>query len=213
MRSVKVLELLDSGRIEELRSALQDEIYEESLKSKPDAKKRYTAMKKYFGYISQSREALQKPGKVTVDGKDYICFTNSWSLALTTEDVGEIELFDTEKGNYPDVSRLIRFSGVEKNIDFNKVIAEAKSKGYKLTKKEFGGSYKYLMLYNDTYYKIGLIDITHGIINDGGACTAYQPEGPRQPLTIKNELGVCLIMPLRFETEVPGDEFVVIEVE
>lgn len=30
MRSVKALELLDSGRIEELRAALQDEIYEVS---------------------------------------------------------------------------------------------------------------------------------------------------------------------------------------
>lgn len=46
MRNEKVLEMLNEGKIEDLKSALQDEIYEEALKSKPGAKKRYAAMKK-----------------------------------------------------------------------------------------------------------------------------------------------------------------------
>lgn len=64
MRSEKILEMLDNGKIEDLKAALQDEIYTESLKKKPDAKKRYSAMKKYFTYCDSGREILQKPCEV-----------------------------------------------------------------------------------------------------------------------------------------------------
>ena len=43
MQSIKVLEMLEAGRIEELKALLQDEIYQESLKNRPNAKKRYTS--------------------------------------------------------------------------------------------------------------------------------------------------------------------------
>lgn len=88
MQSIKVLEMLEAGRIEELKALLQDEIYQESLKNRPNAKKRYTAMKKYFGYVNQSREVLQKPCEIVFEDKQYTCFTNSWSLVMTTEDTG-----------------------------------------------------------------------------------------------------------------------------
>ena len=211
MRSIEALNLLNDGKIEELRDILEDEAYQESLKSNPSAKKRYTAMKKYFGYVNQVREVLQKPCDIEFEGKSYTCFTNSWSLALTTEDTGEIELFDREKGNYPDITRLIRFDGLKKKIDFNKVIAEAKSKGYRLNKGEVNHNFKYLMLYDGTYYKIGLIDITYGIINDGEVAMTYHPDGVKMPLTIKNDIGLCIIMPVKFN-EVPDDgEYIIIE--
>ena len=50
MRNTLVLEMLNAGRIDELKKILEDEIYEDSLKVKPGAKKRYAAMKKYFKY-------------------------------------------------------------------------------------------------------------------------------------------------------------------
>ena len=101
MRTVRILELLNEGKIDELKAELKDEIYRESLKNKPNAKKRYAAMKKYFSYHKTSRECLQKPCKVIFEDKEYTSFTNSWSLVLTTEDTGELELFDKNKGNYP----------------------------------------------------------------------------------------------------------------
>lgn len=211
MRSAEALKLLKTGRIDELRAILEDEVYRESLNSNPSAKKRYTAMKKYFGYVNQVREVLQKPCDIEFEGKPYICFTNSWSLALTTEDTGEIELFDKTKGNYPDVTRLIRFDGLKKKIDLNKVIAEAKSKGYRLNKGEVNHNFKYLMLYDGTYYKIGLVDITYGIINDGEVAMTYHPDGIRMPLTIKNDIGLCIIMPIKFEEDPDDSEYVIIE--
>lgn len=198
MRNTKVLEMLNSGQVEQLIKDLQDEIYEEALKSKPGAKKRYTAMKKYFKYHTSAREDLQKPCTVEFDDKWYTSFANSYSLALTSEDIGEIELFDKEKGNYPDVARLLRFDGNVRMIDFNKVIAEAKSKGYKLTRKEVSYDYKYLMLFDDSYYKIGLLDSTIGIIDDGKPLMAYKVEGECKTLTVKNDIGYCLIMPVRY---------------
>lgn len=45
MRSIKVLEMLNNGQIEELKEALRDEVYAEVLKSKPNAKKRYSAIR------------------------------------------------------------------------------------------------------------------------------------------------------------------------
>jgi hypothetical protein len=212
MRNSKVLEMLESNRIDELKNMLQDEIYEEALKSKPGAKKRYTAMKKYFGYNKQSRECLQKPCQIIFEGKDYISFTNSWSLIFTTEDYGEIEMFE-DKDRYPDVTRLMHTSGDKREIDIHKVIAEAKSKGYKLTKSEVSFNYKYLMLYDGAYFKIGLLDSSFAIIDDGKPAIVYHESGTRRPLTIKNDIGYCMIMPVKYEGDPEENGITVIEVK
>lgn len=182
---------------------LQDEIYTDSLKKKPGVKKRYTAMKKYFSYHQSARECLQKPCKITFEGKEYTCFTNSWSLASTNEPTGK----------YPDVTRLLRFDGIKKKIDFGKVIAKAKSKGYKLTKTEVNSTFKYLMLYDDTYYKIGLTDATFSIIDNGEEAMTYHPYGEKQPLTIQTDIGFCVIMPVYMHDGEPGEDKIIIEVE
>ena len=56
MLASKVLEMLNQGRIEELKIEQQDEIYKNSLLSKTDAKKRYASMKRYLKNIYSSRE-------------------------------------------------------------------------------------------------------------------------------------------------------------
>lgn len=213
MHARKILDLLNSNRIEDLQKMLQEEIYEETLKKKPGVKKRYMAMKKYFSYVNQSRECLQKPCVVEFEDKQYTSFTNSWSLILTSEDTGEIELFDKEHGKYPDVSRLLRFDGIKKKINFNKVLAEAKSKGYRLNKGEVNHNFKYLMIYDGTYYKIGLIDISYGIIDNGQPALTYHPDGIKMPLTIQNDIGLCVIMPVKFEGDPEDDGRIIIEVE
>ena len=210
MRSSKVLEMLNKGRIEELKAVLQDEVYMESLKKKPDVKKRYTAMKKYFTYVGSVREALQKPCLVDFQGKQYTSFTNGYSLVLTKEDCGEMELFDKDNLTYPDITRLIDFSGQEGKINFSKVFAEAKSKGYKLKKSEILNSH-FLMHHDGAYYRLGLVDISFGIINDGeDASVFYVPGEYRSKLTINNNLGVCVVMPVDIN-KAPDDDFIIIE--
>ena len=212
MRNIKVLDMLNEGRIEDLKKELQDEIYQESLKSKPNVKKRYMAMKKYFKYYKPVRESLQKPCKIEFDGKPYTSFTNSWSLALTNEDTGEIELYDESKGKYPDVTRLVSFQGNSVKIDITKVIAEAKARGYKLVKGEVDFHYRYLMLYDDSYYKLGLLDATYGIIDDGEPAMSYKQTGPNKPLTLETDIGYCLIMPVRYDGDPEDDGIIVIKV-
>ena len=209
MKNSKVLEMLEQNRIEELKAALQDEIFTESLNCKPDVKKRYTAMKKYLTYVDSVREILKRPCEIEIDGCKYTAFCNSYSLALTRETAGEIPVCE-DPDRYPPVTNLIKYDGDEGKIDINKVIAEAKSKGYKLKKSELMSN-GYLMHYGGAYFRIGLLDSTYGIINDGKEAIVYHVTGARRPLTITTDIGVGVIMPVHIDGE--PDESVIIEVE
>ena len=210
MQTTKVLEMLNQGRIDELKAALQDEIYTESLKGKTDAKKRYAAMKKYFKYSDSGRDILNYPCEVDIEGSKYNAFCNALSLVLTREQCGEIDMCP-DPDRYPEVKRLISYNGDEGKIDFNKVLAEAKSKGYKLKKSEVSFGYKYLMLYDGSYYKIGLVDISHSIIDDGKEAIVYHVSGNGKPMTVTTDIGVCVIMPVRYDGNPEDEGIVVIE--
>ena len=207
MKSSKVLEMLNQNRIEELKAELQDEIFTESLKGNHNAKKRYAAMKRYLKTISESRPILTKPCEVDFEGGKYNSFTNSYSLVLTKENCGELEMC-SEPDRYPDVSRLISFAGDDDRIDFNKVLAEAKSKGYKYTKNAIHSN-QYLMRYKGAYFRMALVDITYSILDEGKEIDVWF-NGHYRPLTIQNELGVGIILPIRYDGE-PDADYVVIE--
>jgi hypothetical protein len=207
MKSSKVLEMLRDNRIEELKAELQDEIFTESLKGRHNAKKRYAAMKRYLKTISESRPILTKPCEVEFEGEKYNSFTNSYSLVLTKETCGELKMCE-EPDRYPDVSRLIVTSGEEGKIDFNRVLAEAKSKGYKYTKNAIHSN-EYLMRYKGAYFRMALVEITYGILDEGEEINVWFG-GTYRPLTIKNDLGIGIILPIRYDGE-PDADYVVIE--
>ena len=209
MKNTKVLEMLKQGRIEELIAELQDEIFTESLKTKPNAKKRYTAMKRYLKTISDSRPILTKPCPIEYEGGNYNAFTNGFSLVLTTETCGEIELC-SEPDRYPDVRRLIPSGGTEGKIDFNKVLADAKSKGYKYSKNAIYSN-DYLMHYKDGYFRIALVDVMYGILDDGQETSVWF-NGEHRPLVIKNDIGMGIIMPVRYYLDEPT-HIAIIDVE
>lgn len=211
MESTKVLEMLNNNRIEELKELLRDEIYANMLKGKSGAKKRYSAMKKYFGYISSERGFLKKPCIVEHEGQSYTSFCNSFSAALTKEPCGAIELY-TNRDRYPDVSRLIRQDGSASLVDFAKIFAKAKTEGYKLVKSEVNGyKFGYLLHYKNSYFKLGLLDATFAIINDGEHATVYISDSSCSPITIKTSIGICTIMPMRIEDV--EDHYIIIEAE
>ena len=209
MKNSKVLEMLKQNRIEELIAELQDEIFRESLIAKPNAKKRYTAMKRYLKTISDSRPILTKPCPIEFEDTKCNAFTNGFSLALTTEDCGEIEMC-SEPDRYPDVRRLIPSGGKEGKIDFNRVLADAKSKGYKYTKNAIYSN-DYLMRYKGAYFRIALVDITYGILDDGQEMSVWF-NGEHRPLTIKNDIGMGIIMPVRYYLDEP-EHIAIIDVE
>jgi hypothetical protein len=167
-------------------------------------------MKKYFSYIKSAREVCQKPCIIDYDGKPYTSFCNSYSLVLTTEPCGAIELF-TDKDRYPNMSRIVKAEGVSDKLDIHKLVAEAKSKGYKLKKSEVSGN-GYLMHYDGSYFRIGLLEATYAIIDDGTEPTVYHSgKNSASPITIENSIGYCVIMPVRYDAE-PGDGVTIIEV-
>ena len=204
MQSYKILEMIQKGQIEELKEQLRDEIYQDELKKKPGAKQRYSAMKKYFGYVKTSRAICQKPYVFEFEGYTVTSFCNSYSLALTKESCGAIELFTDGDGTYPDVGRMIKRSGSSCQVNLNNIIAEAKSNGYKLTKSEVNGE-TFVVRHKGTYYRLGLIDATYSIIADCGEVTVYHSGDKFSPITIENNIGVCLVLPVKRDDDFIND--------
>lgn len=203
--------MLNNNRIDELKALLRDEIYAEVLKKKPGANKRYSAMKKYFTYTDSAREFLQNPCLIKYEEQSYTSFCNSYSVALTKEPCGSIELYtDTER--YPDVSRLIRKDGLWSLVNFTDIFAKAKLEGYKLIKSELNThKFKYLIKYKNTYLKLGLVDATFSIIDDGKPAKVYISDNATDPITIETGIGICTIMPMRMEEA--REDHIVIEAE
>lgn len=195
MRATTALNMILAGKIDELIEKLREEIYVNSLRRKPNAKKRYSAMKKYFTLSDHVRDICQKPCEVTFEGKNYISFTDSFSIIITTEGVGELELFDNKDGRYPDVHRFIKFEGEPQKINMNAILAEAKSQGYKLKKYEYFSNHS-LLRYDGAFFRIPLIDAAYGIIADDSEVEVYHGNSYMKPLIIKNDIGIAVIMPI-----------------
>ena len=217
MQNTKVLEMLNNGQIEELKALLQDEIFTDSLKGNGNAKKRYSAMKKYFTYTKgNGNKALEKPCVIDFEGQKHTSFINGYSIALTTETSGEMELYG-DSDSYLKVDKMVTYDGTKREIDFLQVIAEAKSKGYKIKKSEVGvgNDFKYIMHYDGAYYKIGLLDATYSIIDNGGKAEVYHQDGKKtSPMIIKNDIGVAVVLPINYNAEnFQNDGKIVIEVE
>ena len=51
------------------------------------------------------------------------------------------------------------------------------------------------------------------MINDGKEAMVYHPDGERMPLTIKNDIGICVIMPVYFHDGDVDETKEVIEIE
>lgn len=196
MQNHKILEMINQGRIEELKEILRDEIYQDALKTKHGCNRRYSAMKKYFGYVKTTRAVCSKPSIIEFEGGTVTSFCNSYSLALTSEPCGGIELFTDADGNYPNVGRLVNREGEPRPLDIRKVIAEAKGKGYRLTKSEVNGNH-FMMHYNGAYFRLGLIDATYSIIDDGEIAIAYHNGNKVSPIVLENDIGICLILPVK----------------
>ena len=77
-------------------------------------------MKKYFSYVKNNNKALEKPCVIDFEGEKYTSFINGYSIALTTEKSGEIELFE-EPEKYFNVQKMItynKYDGKEKEFYF-----------------------------------------------------------------------------------------------
>lgn len=198
MKNTKVLEMINNGEIEALKELLKEEIYTDSMAGKADAKKRYAAMKRYQKYIPAYQKMMQKPCKVVVDGKEYISFLDGYSISLTTENAGKIDVYDNANGDYFDIEKMFssQYDYDVDTLDFNAILAEAKSRGYKYKKSEImdGNDFMYVFHYKNAYYKVGIMDQAFSIINDGNPAEVHYI-GEKAPLEIITSVGKCIILP------------------
>lgn len=201
MKNTAVLEMINNGEIDTLKSLLQDEIYKDSLKGNPGVEKRYKAMEQYIkaatNWTAKVREDFHKPCKVNVHGEEYYSFIDGYSIVLTKESIGQIQEYDNSENTYLKVEKMVTFDGMMEKINVNKILAEAKSKGYKWKKTELGdnGNFNYVFKYKDGYFKIGLFDMAYSIIDDGKEAEVYYISN-RSPLTIRTSVGIAVILPV-----------------
>lgn len=196
MKSEVILEMLKNNEIEELKRILEEEVYKNAMKNK-DGKDRYSAMKRFFRFANKNgREAFKKPCKdIEYNGKLYNCFIDGYCFAVTTESIGNMENYDNSNKDYFNIVSLISFNGDMEKLDLNKILAIAKSKGYKYKKSEIGeNNALYYLKYKETYYKIGLLDKAFSVINDEKESEVYY-FGKNKLLIIKNSIGIVGICP------------------
>lgn len=219
MNNTKILEMLNNGQIEELKEKIQDEIFQDELKRSggANAKKRYSAMKRYFKYVGGFDDRLLYPYKnlpVEIHGekKEMNCFIDMNSFVLTTESIGTMEDFDSiaDGKEYFNVQKLINIPIDYEEVDLNKVLSAAKAKGYKYKGSELD-SYKftYAWHYKDAYYKVGILDQAYSIVNDGKKAKLYYTSNVLI-LYIETSIGLAAILPMHWDT---GTGKIVIETE
>lgn len=210
MRNTKILEMLDSGQVEKLKTLIRDEIYRDSLKNSPNALQRFSVMKKYFTYTKNGNPMMTMPCTVEFNGERYTSFTNGMSLVLTREECGAMELFNG-RGDYLNVEKSIPPDwdrGDCVTVNLNLSLASVKSMGYMLKRSEVenGGDFKYVLHYDNAYFKMGVFDSAYAIIDDGTPARVYRPgkRDSHSPMVIANSIGICLILPFKYTTEKPG---------
>lgn len=210
MKAQYILEMLNGGKIEELKALLSDEIYKSEMQDK-DAKSRYSAMQRFFRFSkNEIQERVKKPCKdIEYNGKLYNCFIDGYCFALTTESIGNMEIYDNANNDYFNISRFISFNGDMEKLDLNNILAIAKSKGYKFKKSEIDtNNALYHLKYKETYYKIGLLDKAYSIINDSEEAEVYY-SGKNNVLIIKNNIGIAGICPINLKGDI--DSKIIIE--
>ena len=205
MKNEKILEMLNNGEIEELKKVISEEIYNSSLDKNGNAKSRYKAMKDFYKFPSDKTDTrFLKPCKKSIRGQLYNCFLSSDVLVCTKESTGNIELYNEkeEARERFNVEKLINASDFEiiEDIDFNDILSEAKSKGFKPVKQEiqYGNCAKYYLRFRDAYYKIGLLNKGYSII-DGGKHQEVFYNDKVSPLYIYNSLGIVMLLPVRID--------------
>lgn len=137
MKSQHILEMLNEGKTEELKTLLSEEIYKSEMQDK-GGKARYSAMKRYFRFVDKNgREMLKKPCKdIEYKGKLYNCFIDGYCFTVTTESIGNMKTYDNTNNDYYNINKLISFNGDMEKLNLNNILATAKSKGYKYKKSE-----------------------------------------------------------------------------
>lgn len=216
MNNTKILKMLEDGQIEDLKMAIKQEIYTDSLKGKSGAKERYKAMLRFVKYNADNiREAIRLPKEI--DGKLY--FTNGNCLVETSEGIGEIE---TCTGNFLNVKNILSDTENKNKYSYcsgfnvQEILAKAKSEGYRFTAKALQDlntvDKPFICKIHNSYYNLALLEYAYNIISDGQNAMAIYSDNWRYGISLKTSVGRVYILPIRYEKPHKDNE-VIIEVQ
>ena len=214
MKNTKVLEMLNKDRIEELKALLQDEIYNDALNTRSGAKQRYAAMKRYQASISDYDNKIMKyiGSDIEIHGEKYNCFIDGFTIALTQEKTGELELHNKEKhGEYFRINQMIPdLYNPDGKISYKEILAEAKQKGYKYIKKHKESHT--LVKISNAHINMVLLEKAYSIIDDGEDAEIFLCEDKgKTPIILKTSIGICLILPVNINSI--ENQFNIFEIE
>lgn len=115
MQLTKILKMLNDGKIEDLKTLLQEEIMLEDAKT-TSGKTREKKLKKHLDEIGRRKTLLNS--SIVVDGRQFII--DGYFACLLEEDdfICSIPFYDNVKNDFPDMSSHV-IKGRENNIVFN----------------------------------------------------------------------------------------------
>lgn len=202
----KILKMLNSGKTDELKSLLENEIYIKALNKETGVDKRYKAMINYFKLSVSLNPLCRFPYRKKIDGVTYSCFMDGYSVVLSEEDLGNMELYDEKKFNapYTNIENLFEEPNeiVFKKFNMNKIFAAVKVLGYKLNKSSLSGKKAFIFELGGAYFNIGLLDKAFRIIDNGKEVNILRGKRRYPPIIVENDIGKCLVLPI-----VPDENF------
>lgn len=199
MKNTKILEMINNNQLEELKKLLQDEIYIDTLNSNSNAKKRYSAMKKYFVEKINNKACMMPCKDITVNGCIYNSFVDGVSIVLTTENTGKMETFDNSRNDYLKVDGMVTslYQNSFSLINVNQILADASKQGYKYSAKQcITGNAEHIVKIGNGYFNIALLEKAYKIIDNNSICECYVSNSDKNPILIQNEIGVIVVLPI-----------------
>lgn len=208
LKAESILEYLEKGQLEELKTILKKEVYETSLSV--DVKKRRSGMKKFFlGQRNYHPQVNYPAENIVIHGEKWTSFCDMRCIAITKEPLPpEMETFADHCDNdqYFNIEKFMNMAkpySTEEYIDLNAAFAEIKSCGYRYIKKNLGFTSEgtsFAFEYKGEFYNAALIDRVFSIINDGNlAKLSYA--APKKGITIETSVGLGLVLPFKPRTE------------
>jgi len=168
---------------------------------------RLKAMERFLKFPKTfDNKYMNYPCQITIEGIKYYGFTDGYSIAITTEDIGTLELYDADKYNgvpYPNLAVYLEDSKYTKveNFQINSIITEAKKQGFKLT-KHCNRKKPFLLKFAGAFYDIALIYKAYSIIDTGKSVIAkYDTERAFSPIILSNAIGKCFMLPIGVKEE------------
>lgn len=161
--------------------------------------RRYRAMKKYRKECHNLPERYKYPCRVQFEDKEYTAFLHRFSIVLTKENPRRIK-FQKECG-FEEFKTEVKGVGKGEKVNIEKIISKAKKMGY--VQKGTDSKIKFAVKYNEYYYDMNVLLRAYRIIDNGEKVEIFNGMARDKfaPLIIRNSIGICSILPFRYNTD------------